>query len=77
MPHWYYDGNGTWFGGLFMLISMILLWGGLITIVIIVLRRYAHPPQPRNEALRILDERFARGEIDLDEYEQRRATLKP
>ena len=28
-----------------------------------------------SDAFRILDERFARGEIDEDEYERRRATL--
>jgi putative membrane protein len=30
---------------------------------------------PRNEASRILDERYARGEIDDEEYQRRRAVL--
>lgn len=29
-----------------------------------------------NSALRILEERFARGEIDRDEFEERRRTLR-
>jgi len=30
-----------------------------------------------NFAIRILEERFARGEIDRDEFEERRRTLRP
>lgn len=32
---------------------------------------------PANSAMRILEERFARGEIDRDEFEERRRTLRP
>jgi uncharacterized membrane protein len=35
---------------------------------------YWHP-SPTSDALRILDERFARGEIDADDYKQRRDLL--
>jgi putative membrane protein len=34
------------------------------------------PPVPADRALRILDERFARGEIDADEYDLRRGVLR-
>ncbi|GAA4553296.1 SHOCT domain-containing protein [Amycolatopsis samaneae] len=74
MHYWGYDGG--WFGGLFMLIAMFLLWGGLVATGVILLRRFARPPDRRGDALKILDERFARGEIDKDEYEQRRAILR-
>lgn len=30
-----------------------------------------------SSAIRILEERFARGEIDRDEFEERRRTLRP
>jgi uncharacterized membrane protein len=39
---------------------------------------HAHGDQPtggRSAALKILDERFARGEIDEEEYKRRRALL--
>ena len=37
----------------------------------------ANPPSKQSsDALRILDERFARGDIDADEYTKRRALLR-
>lgn len=33
------------------------------------------PPAPRSDALRIVEERYARGEIDRDEFLQRKADL--
>ncbi|RZQ65925.1 SHOCT domain-containing protein [Amycolatopsis suaedae] len=74
MPHWFYDGGG-WLGGLFMLISMVLLWGGLITVLVVVFRRYGPARHSQGNALRLLDERYARGDIDQEEYERRRSTL--
>ena len=41
-----------------------------------LVRSIAVPPSaPLDQALRILDERFARGEIDVDEYNHRRELL--
>ncbi|MFD9890882.1 SHOCT domain-containing protein [Amycolatopsis sp. NPDC059027] len=74
MHYWTY-GDGGWLGGLFMLIAIVVFLGGLITVGIVLLRRFGQPPSRRSDALKILDERFARGEIDKEEYEQRRATL--
>jgi putative membrane protein len=36
----------------------------------------AHPGPQGSDAVRILDERFAKGEIDADEYQQRRDLLR-
>ncbi|PXY19023.1 SHOCT domain-containing protein [Prauserella muralis] len=85
MPYWDWGhgyAGGGWLGGLLMLISMVLLWGGVITVVVLLLRRFATPAQGGGhrdtppDAQRILDERFARGEIDEDEYQRRSAALR-
>ena len=71
---------GVW-GYVFMAVTMLLLWGTVITAVILVARslarpQYGHnpqagfppPPVPR-AAEEILAERFARGEIGAEEYQ--------
>ncbi len=58
------------------------LWIALIVVVLLVLwvARRSGPPGgaggDRGDALRILEERFARGEIDREEFEGRRRTLR-
>ena len=72
--------DGGWGGWLAMAVMMLAFWGGLIVLVVWVLRSGASQQEVRRRelgptALQILDERFARGEIDRDEYESRRQTL--
>jgi putative membrane protein len=74
MPYWHNMGNISWFGGVGMLVLMVLL-AGLATVTVLLVRR-SEPLASHDAALRILDERFARGEIDKEEYEQRRTALK-
>ncbi|MET4705821.1 putative membrane protein [Frigoribacterium sp. UYMn621] len=72
-------GMGGWIA---MAILMVLFWGGVVTVVIVLLRRSPsgqgltglHPTH--HEAERILHERFARGEIDETEYLARRSALR-
>ena len=74
------DGNGwSWiWGGLMML----LLWGGPVAIIVLLVRGFGgtgshRDEQPRGrDAKEILAERFARGEISDDEFEQRRRVLE-
>jgi putative membrane protein len=81
MDGWY--GNGWGIGAwIAMVLVMLLFWGGVVTVVILLLRR-THPgegrPGPRppyDEAERILNERFARGEIDEQELVARRSALR-
>jgi putative membrane protein len=77
-PGW---GSGSWglghmaIGGLLL----VLFWGTVIVLVVLAVRWLgggAHqPPGARRAALDILEERFARGEIDKDEFEERRRLL--
>ena len=69
------------FGGL----MMILFWGGIIALIILTIRgltgaRFSTTnPAPANtsgSALNILKERYARGEIAKEEYEDMRHDLE-
>jgi putative membrane protein len=72
MP-WYYNGP-AWLMPLTMAIGMAVFWGGLVTVVVLVLRRYG--PQHRTGAEQVLAERLARGEIDDKEYTRLRDILR-
>jgi putative membrane protein len=70
-------GGGSWVGWLVMGIMMLVFWGLVVAGVIFLVRYLGHGRDQRGggDALRILDERFARGEIDADEYSRRRQLL--
>lgn len=73
-----------WFGGggWWMAYSMVLFWAGVIVLIVWGLRaldagnRRNGTRDPRRRPLEILEERYARGEIDRQEFEQRRSTLE-
>lgn len=84
MWHWRGDGFGWWGFGM-MGISMVLFWTLLIVIIIALVRHFGRTSSgtsaprysdERPSAERLLDERFARGEIDEEEYRARRAALR-
>lgn len=73
---------GPWDGGWgFGMVLVMLAFLALIVVgVVFVVRSFSEGGRTpsgsgSNRALDILDERFARGEIDRDEYEERRRTL--
>lgn len=76
---WGYDGFG--FGGGAMGIGMLLFWALIIAAVVMLVRALApasrgtsaepHLRTPRD----ILGERYARGEIDKTEFEQKKRDL--
>jgi len=73
---WMDHGLG-WFG---MGFGMLLFWGVLILIVVLLVRwlvseQRKDPPPSHASALDILAQRYARGEIDRTEYEQKRRDL--
>lgn len=79
--HWY-DGHMSGWGYGLMTLSMVVFWVLLIVIVIALVRYLAHAGRPNVAPPagvtpeQLLAERFARGEIDTDEYRERLETLR-
>lgn len=72
-------GDGwSWIGGGLM---MLLFWGGLVALVVLLVRGFGTRPPARLEepatrdAREVLATRFARGEISQEEFEQRNQVL--
>ena len=84
MMYWYGSGMSGW-GYALMTASMILFWGAVIFGIVLLVRYFgrsgqppAAPPQSAESPQspeRMLAERFARGEIDEEEYRRRLAVL--
>lgn len=76
MMGWGGAWEGMFFGPLFMLLVVIAV---VVTVVLLVRRPggawQGTTPPPARTALDILKERFARGEIDKADYEERRRAL--
>ncbi len=76
-----YMGNGYGWGGMgFGMASMLLFWVLLVAAVAVVIRYVwgsDRSPEVRQEktALNILKERYARGEIEREEFEQKKHDL--
>jgi putative membrane protein len=71
-------------GPVFLILVGLLLVGAVVLVSVLLSQRHrlSAPAAlvgrlvgPQSEALRILDERFARGEIDDEEYQRRRQVL--
>jgi putative membrane protein len=80
-PGWIgHDGGGPPFWPIFPL-TWLLVWAAVITVVVLVLRRRRRMFGPSvmtatRTAETLLAERFARGELDDEEYRQRLETLR-
>jgi len=77
----WHDGWGWGPGGfLLMVLFMAVFWGAIVATAVWAIRQF----RPREadagggppNAMRILEERFARGEIDADEFQRRREILR-
>jgi putative membrane protein len=77
MMWWYGDGINGW-GLALMGVGMVLFWGFLVVVGMAVVRGLGRenrmPPQPTAED--VLAQRFARGEIDDQEYRERLSALR-
>ena len=71
-------------GWVFGPLMMLVFFGVFVFLVLLLVRwlwpssHHAHPASPaeRSRALHILEERFARGEIDKAEFEEKRKLLR-
>ena len=74
--------HGGWYGMIFGPLMMIVFIALIVGVVVLVVRWLGAPGSGRAQGraekapLDILEERFARGEIEKDEFEQRRQVLR-
>lgn len=77
-----YDGGGHWgwgsgwFGGPFMLLILIVIIVAVVMVVWAVNQNRNSGRIERSNAIEILKERYARGEINLEEFEERKRNLE-
>lgn len=77
----YRDGWGMWHDGWGMLgggLVMLLFWVAVIALVVVLVKRLPGGEReraPERPGLSILEERFARGEIGREEFEEKRKVL--
>lgn len=74
-------GDWGWGHMVFGSLTMVLIWGSVIVVVVLLVRwltkgaSNATTTQTENTAMDILKARFARGEIDKEEFEERKRVL--
>ena len=68
------DGYWFGFGGLLMLLFWVFAIAGIVWLVLALSRSQVRGGG-ESSALRILEERLARGEIEADEFRTRRAAI--
>lgn len=74
----YGGGWGMGYGGPFMILFWVLIVIGVVLLVKWLAGQSSAGTGPRERApLDILRERYARGEIDREEFEQKRRDLEP
>lgn len=81
MHDWMWGQGPVGWGGVMMLLAS-LLWLALIALIVVVIMRlwpgsgtFQSSVPREDEALSILRQRYARGEIDSEEFERKRREL--
>lgn len=70
-------GDGYWFGGVLMMLFWVFVIAGIVWLVLTLSRQQqARSGGGESSAMRILEERLARGEIDAEEFRTRRAAIE-
>ncbi|HCP15237.1 MAG TPA: hypothetical protein DIT32_05645 [Peptococcaceae bacterium] len=75
---WLGDG-GTWWLGLASMILYLVFWAVVIIVAVRLFKKYFNPSglpkEKEDQAMQILRERYAKGEIDAEEFKQKKADL--
>ena len=71
-----YWNGADWWAWIPMSLFMIAVWGVLIWGIVRLVGEWRPAKQRRATPLEILDERLARGDIEIDEYRELRASLE-
>ena len=72
----YWNDSWGWGGGLMMSLVMIAFWGFVAWAIVSLVRGSSRHGQSVRTPENTLAERFARGEIDEDEYDKRLTALR-
>ena len=78
----YYQNGWNWIAVVIMMAFMFLFMAGVVAVIVYAIRGFTRGQHPstsdgptEDRALAVLRERYARGEIDHTEYEERRKRL--
>jgi len=68
----WHSGSAWWWMG----VGMLAFWGLVAVVVVTLVRQARTESGSRGRAREILDERYARGEIEEDEYRRRTELIR-
>jgi putative membrane protein len=71
-----WDSDYGWGAWLAMSVGMVAFWALVVVVLVAVVRSLRDDSPQSDQANRLLDERFARGDIDEQEYRTRRELLR-
>lgn len=72
---WHYSWSGGAVGFLLMMLTMVVVFGVIVGGIVLIARWIISLGRDKPDALEILKQRYARGEIDRDEFEQRKKDI--
>lgn len=71
----WYNGMGWWM--VFGWVWMVIFWGGLIALIVWGVKKLSErgSPTPKSHPLDVAQERYAKGEISREEFDQLKKDL--
>ena len=72
----WWTGGGGWVGWLVMTLVMVGFWAVVVFVIWAIFRGEGTGRTEPRTAAQILEERYARGEMDANEFQLRRAALR-